>query len=1378
MAFLLRTLLVLLVLWPFSISANTPEDLSQWREWILEPHSQWTCPFIYSQYDQKSCYWPSSLKLDVTSKGMTFEQLWQVYADGWVALPGSNRHWPMSVEVDGESAVIVERQGQPGVLLSSGNHRVAGRVNWRVQPQYIHIPPQTGLYQMTVNGVEQSHSLLDEKGQLWISQPQQELLKASLEEEEHVGIRVFRKLIDDVPFMMETEVQLDVSGKAREMLFGKVLFDEFEPISIRSDLPARIEKDGRLRVQVRPGQFSMRILARHKSPDFAPPPQLVFQVEEGLWPDEEIWVVEAKPNVRRIRVDGVASIDPNQTLLPPEWRGLPAYRLKQLDIMKLTEQMRGDPDPASNQLSIQRELWLDFNGQGMTIKDQINGQMNRGWRLEMGQPYELGRLESDGEAQVITQMERTEKKGEEGKKLLTKGIEIRDRSLNVQAVSRLESVSGTLPALGWLHDFQNVHATLHLPPGWRAILIQGVDSSHNAWVDRWSLWDIFIVVIVAVVVMRLFNLLTGLLALVTFALIYHEANAPVFSWLNLLAVLAVLTVIPEGKFRKLLLLYRSVSLLALVLLVVPFAVQQMRIGFFPQLERPYQSIQNQYGAYDYGDAEREMDAVPMASSVAKMEMGSVRSQLKAPVPRKRKLLEDSDPNASAQTGPGLPAWRWNQVQLNWSGPVSDDQNIQFWLTSPLVNQALKVLSVLLVLTLLWLISGLRFNKTERWNFTLPKVTWVILACCILLPLSTPAMAEYPSSDLLKEYESRLLEAPDCLPQCASITRTNVSADNTQLEVRLRIDSAATVDVPVLKLSNRWRPQVVLINGEPAQAVRYDAQGQLRLALQPGLQDLLIMGNIAAFNEVQLGFALDSHNVRISAQDWVVSGLSNERLANNTLVMRRKSLIEEEQKQKTLAPDPVEPMVRVIRTLRLGLNWYVETQVERIAPLTGAIQMSIPLVEGESVTSEWVELKKGEVQLVLNGQQKSQTWYSSLQKTTQLTLSSAATHQWVEEWRVEISPVWHMEWKGIAPIKSSDDSRWIPHWRPWPGESLTLYLTRPAAVEGKTFTIQNVQLDYSPGQRQSESTLNLKAQSSRGEDRIFVIPREAKLTHLEVDGQPQPFTEGIQHVNVSVNPGEHEVQLKWRQSEQQGWKTVTPEVDLGIASVNLSTQLNVPRSRWVLFAGGPLMGPAVMFWSVLGLVVLAAYGLSKQQSLPLGFFQWLLLGIGMSTAAIEASVIVIIWFFALSQRKEKAALLQGNQFNVVQVLLVLLTVAALVALVANIPMGLLGQPDMGIRGNGSSAYVLQWFQDRSAGTMDQAWMISAPMWLYRVLMLAWSLWLAFSLIRWLKWGWSCFSEQRLWRSNDKTDQVTQEKEEKKRDETKPEGPIDTAPSTDQ
>jgi hypothetical protein len=77
-------------------------------------------------------------------------------------------------------------------------------------------------------------------------------------------------------------------------------------------------------------------------------------------------------------------------------------------------------------------------------------------------------------------------------------------------------------------------------------------------------------------------------------------------------------------------------------------------------------------------------------------------------------------------------------------------------------------------------------------------------------------------------------------------------------------------------------------------------------------------------------------------------------------------------------------------------------------------------------------------------------------------------------------------------------------------------------------------------------------------------------------------------------------------------------------------------------------------------------------------------------------------------------------------------------------GLLGLPEMQIAGNGSSGSLLRWYQDRADALLPQAWVLSVPLLVYRIAMLAWALWLAQALLRWLRWGWECFSHGELWR----------------------------------
>jgi hypothetical protein len=69
------------------------------------------------------------------------------------------------------------------------------------------------------------------------------------------------------------------------------------------------------------------------------------------------------------------------------------------------------------------------------------------------------------------------------------------------------------------------------------------------------------------------------------------------------------------------------------------------------------------------------------------------------------------------------------------------------------------------------------------------------------------------------------------------------------------------------------------------------------------------------------------------------------------------------------------------------------------------------------------------------------------------------------------------------------------------------------------------------------------------------------------------------------------------------------------------------------------------------------------------------------------------------------------------------------------------------GNGSWAYQLNWYQDRSGEVLTQSRVYSLPITVYRWLMLAWALWLAFSVLKWSKWSWDSFSHGGRWKKID-------------------------------
>jgi hypothetical protein len=137
-------------------------------------------------------------------------------------------------------------------------------------------------------------------------------------------------------------------------------------------------------------------------------------------------------------------------------------------------------------------------------------------------------------------------------------------------------------------------------------------------------------------------------------------------------------------------------------------------------------------------------------------------------------------------------------------------------------------------------------------------------------------------------------------------------------------------------------------------------------------------------------------------------------------------------------------------------------------------------------------------------------------------------------------------------------------------------------------------------------------------------------------------------------------------------------------------------------------------------------------------------VGLTQVPVWQASFVAAWLLALGWRRERGTSVPGRWFDLVQLGLAVMTIAALSILFASIQNGLLGFPEMQIAGNGSSAELLQWYQDRSGGTLPRPWAFWVPLLVYRFAMLAWALWIAQALVRWLRWGWGAFTAGELWR----------------------------------
>jgi hypothetical protein len=244
----------------------------------------------------------------------------------------------------------------------------------------------------------------------------------------------------------------------------------------------------------------------------------------------------------------------------------------------------------------------------------------------------------------------------------------------------------------------------------------------------------------------------------------------------------------------------------------------------------------------------------------------------------------------------------------------------------------------------------------------------------------------------------------------------------------------------------------------------------------------------------------------------------------------------------------------------------------------------------------------------------------------------------EQWQVEVSPLWHLSSSGLAPVHNlSAADRWLPSWRPWPGEVLELALSRPAGVLGPTLTLDRSAYVLSPGRRASEATLSLTLRSSQGGRHRIQLPDAAELTRFAIDGQSRPLALQGRALDLPLVPGSQGIELGWR--EPSGLVTLyrPAVIDFGTPGVNAETEVRLGPERWVLWTQGPGIGPAVQFWGLLLVMALVAALLARLRLTPLGFLDWLLLGIGLSQVGVWVAALVALWLFALGLRRRLDAM---------------------------------------------------------------------------------------------------------------------------------------------
>ncbi len=1349
-----------------------PDQLKPWAQWVLYEQEKMFCPGL-SGSDTVLCNWESYLQINIFEKKGEFILKGYMAAPGYLYIPGNFENWPISVTLNGENPPVIKKDNNPALFVKKGDFVITGVFNWERPPASVTIPNSYGIAALTMENKTFFNPIADNEGRIWLVNSEK---KPAEKRQDYITASLYRLFSDDIPMQHTTRLELDVSGSAREMEFRDLLLENSVLMRLNSPLTAKFDKDKILKVKVKPGRWVIEFDARFSGN----PSSLAYKQLLKPLPETEIWSFKENPQIRSVEISGGQQVDPQYVKVPGKWHGYPAFQMSEGKKFEIIEKRRGEPVSQPNDLRLFRTIWLDFNGQGFTFQDKISGQMNNGWRLSLGNPLQLGRLSVNNADRILTL-----------DKYNGVGAEIRQKQLNVTAVSRINSTLRDIPASGWNYDMKEVSCQFNTPPGWLLLWVSGADNVTQTWLGKWRLIDIFLVLVITGAVIKLFGFYWGGLAFVFMALSYIETGAPRWIWLNVIISIVLLNVVKGSIVRQVLWLWKWLSLLTLFIISISFIYTQALQAIYPQIQNSFSVYQPAHVSQETSDGAphemsefKENQAADMsldklseeAPNKQYMEKRKVAPAppLSAPLKKPVEAMLDYEREFYSQnqqkgdilipTGPGVPNWNWNSHQINFAGPVKKDHKISLYLIDPISN---SIICWLRIFFLLLLIARFLTHNIEIKNDFLDKFSMKTRTASIiffsLFTLLAPVNAfseTFPSADILSELQNRLLKAPECLDNCADISTAAIDIIPEKMNISMQIHADAMIAYPLPCTSDTWMAEEVLLNKKSGILSR-DKSGRLFILLAKGINHVELNGHITDKTSIDLPFFYPAHNVALNVQKpWQIDGIDKngneiKNIRISKVVSEEPNIESGEMKEET----HIDPYLSVERTIYLDFDWKVRTTLRRLTPTGEIIVTKIPLIENESVITDGIKIEDNNTIIQMPSNQKVMTWESTLPKKDKIILKAADSKSYSEIFIVQTSPLYRIEYEGLAPLFTGSDLNQVfaPKWKPRPGESVLIKISKPEPVTLQSLTIDKVDMEISPGNSQTGAKLLMNLRTSKGGKHNISLPPNTEVRKLKINNMVHPVQIDDKELVLSLTPGANLVEIEWIQDEKISERFAVPDIKLQKNEfiTNISLKISVPKDRWILFTSGPVMGPGVLFWIYAVVVVLLGFCMGRLDFTPLKTHHWILLGLGLTQTGIFNALIVVLWPVIVGLRKDLIEKNRGKisesthasiyKFDLLQIFVVFWTILTFFALIDAIRSGLIGFPDMNIRGNSSEAYLLKWYADRSFESVFNAGFYSVHIFIYRGLMLLWALWLAFSVIKWVMWGWENFSFGGAWKN---------------------------------
>lgn len=1363
---------------------NSGTNLEPWVSWVQERHPEWQCA---KNEDDFICSWPGRMSYTLRSDGADFTFDVQMSKSGVVNLPSAAGFFPHSLKFSDDkgnevTSFVSAKDGLVSVKLPKGIFKITGKLSWSVIPPEIPLPSSVGIVELSFDPVIAGKWVAKRVGDsLLLEEPQKQE-----RQQDSIGLSVIRRITDSSPLEIETILRLRASGRSRLLQFGKILPANSTPVSIDSPVPFQLKADGDLSIQLSASEFDVHIRSLLPQPvtEISLPKPIVVE-----WPTEEIWSWNPDDRFRSVEFTGGEPVHNDLKILPTEWKGDAAFILKPGASAKLNELRRGEQLAPPDSIEVDREIWMDLNGDGLTIADDLRGTLQRGTRVNALSENLIGRASLYNEPILVS------KDPDKG----LSGVELRDQGIELSTVARVDG-SKTISAAGWDIVASRVAGVLNLPPSWKLITIIGATNVTGAWFDSWTLLDLFLGILIVLSAHKLMGKWVAGAAFVSVLLNHLEFLAPQMLFIHLLIITVIRMIVGERPIWSTLL--RGLQVLTFAvwgLQILAFAKLQFTQFLFPQLQagtRYRTVLQDIIASIDSyfltwplllliaafiilalmwifkatswkGKIGRTILAgilalIAIPALIAPLMIGLVTSHSSyegqqyprsqaiggdasysavAPASKRKELnimqemqgeqYEDKKINVYGNkalvAGPATPTWNWRQHHFAVIGPVTPEAQMRIVVLTPTWT---RLFSLLRALGMLWFL--ILVGKKLQLKLPNPSSAYANGAALILLLVcstySNKSEAQFPSQEILNELEQRLEQKRCHDPVCASIIESGITIHERDLTLSLKISSDGVSSITLPGPVNIFAPSSFVVNGKPSVAIRGEADGFLRVQTEPGISTIEIKGALPTTDSFSLQFPQTPLYTHLSTSGWTSQGVSASGQVEGNIRFTRLS---EEKKtiNETVRSEISLPSWAVVeRHISLGARIATNVVVRRLGQTDSSFRAVIPLAENEQVTTGAFNIEGRNVVVVFEPGSSEKFFTTDRPFVESLLVKAVPSPMMSEKWFLDCNPILSCSWKGLLPTQSKTNGHMEPEWNPFPGEEVTI-LSKPLhAIAGEPVAVDSVEHSVEWGVSSLAGTVNVIVRAAQQTPIRVIVPKEMQLESVQLDNTQIGASSDAP---IVLTPGQHNIVVRYQGGYAAAFVTKVPEISLDTNSNNVTVKSTPPPSRWVVWLNGPLWGPSVVYWAKLILLVVIFYGLAVYGFFPFGKIQAVLLAIGLSTLPIIQLMIPTVWLVVMQFMKYPSRWIEERSVGLRRTVLVILSLFALLFLYRVVQLGLVLEPPMLIVGNGSSEYSYRWFMDHVENALPTPSIISLPMWCWRVFALGWSTWLVFALLGWLK-----------------------------------------------